>query len=310
MYQFVSYNVLAKELESQLTPSPHTSFEVRLPKILNRVESFLRQQAILALQEVDETLYKFLQEIFILNNYGVYYVSYGKHGALLAYPSQMRMEGRGNENIGEAIGQKTQHLNKSLSYTMWNSTSKRTALDMAINQKKKLLWIQLRDGDNTFFVFTYHFPVSFFWIPVSGAHLSMVLERIHTLSDDNPFVLLTDFNSTENSALYKYICGKKIKRGLSPHPHWEFYRHHGLVDARCLLDHKGPTVKSKQKGAKVFEGCLDYIFLSKQWKPISFEQKGMLPRKAVKGTTSSLEILPSEEEGSDHIPISCVVLLE
>lgn len=297
MYRFVSYNVLARDLEEQLESSPHTPFEERLPKLIKRITSFLAEGVVLALQEVSEETYTALEPLFVAYHYEEYYYPYKNHGLLLAAPSSLEIKSYGRKTLGEMVREKSAKLDPKLGYKLRGRNSKQTAVQLAAKQEKPLLWLELEGGGERFFVFNAHFPVSFYWLAKAGAYISVAVEAMYLIAAGNPFVLLTDFNFSEESAPYKYITGRQIKKGLYPHPHWTFLRHPGLMDARRTLGQKGITTRCKQKGAPVFEGCLDYVFLSPQWLPVSFEQ----------GKVYGL--LPSAEEGSDHIPVCCTAQL-
>lgn len=67
------------------------------------------------------------------------------------------------------------------------------------------------------------------------------------------------------------------------------------------------TTRCKDRKGKEFQGCLDYVFVSEGWKLEKFIN--LSPTRVDRCEQKmNLEVLPSEQEGSDHVSIRAILL--
>lgn len=301
LFHFATYNVLASSNEGNLQDSSYLSFEVRYPKLLATIKEMVLFNAIIGLQEVDKTFYERISLYFNSVNYTYIYESYGIHGILTAYPKDLYTEvSRKSLKVGEKITELCKDLDKSLCVKHQRCKKSSNAVKEASKRKNILISVRLRREDKEFMVFNYHSPVVFYWIPIMGAHISVVIGEI---PEDIPCILLTDLNNPPKSSIYNYITKSKVRKALKIHPNFPLTMCKGLVDVRSELGITGYTTRNIDSKGKPFQDTLDYIFTSTHWRSIGFYQR----YSSDIGEMEKFNYIPSLYEGSDHLPIIAVV---
>ena len=130
-------------------------------------------------------------------------------------------------------------------------------------------WVLLfdRETGRQFYVFGYHMPCVFQRPPVMSLQLEAVMRKIAELTRKTPFILAGDFNFQPDSALYEFATTARCPEAIRPYPAfslWSSSCRQGLVDH---LGKKSKLVTNKTPG---FQGRIDYIWTSANWRLVRF----------------------------------------
>ena len=282
-----TYNLLAPcTIGSVLSDDPvHLQFEHRWPLILRDLAHFMELGHILVLQEVDAEierngLYKFLVS-------SDYYCVFGlrveprHHATVIAFPrTRYLVLQTSYERIGHLIAPPPVHGDGF--WRLFDEAQKRNYL---------MPWVLLfdRETGRQFYVFGYHMPCVFQRPPVMSLQLEAVMRKIAELTRKTPFILAGDFNFQPDSALYEFATTARCPEAIRPYPAfslWSSSCRQGLVDH---LGKKSKLVTNKTPG---FQGRIDYIWTSANWRLVEFRCDRLK------------ESIPNRDHGSDHVPLS------
>ncbi len=300
-----TYNVLANSMATpdffQLDNPEHLQLEVRLPKLLSKLECFIKSYDIIALQEVDIALAcGGINTLFLEHHYEVLRAHYSTmperdaFGNFLCIPiKKYKILHYGQERIGSFITM-PQNVGKMV---LPNKKVNNNVYEEAQKRDSTMLYALLQDikTNTIFYVFTYHMPCAFWWIPVMTLHIDALKSRIDVIAKNNRFILLGDFNEVPGTDLFNFLMDtSQFSKSLAPCSLWAPSTNMLLKDAK-LTRNILPTNRARNKNGTLFQGCLDHIFYSQ-----------MIPLEYVVETIQFDEELPNAENPSDHVPVSCV----
>ena len=303
-----TYNVLANSMATkqyfQVDDDSFLTLEIRIQKILREITKLMSKQAIIAIQEVDIKLAGVgLHQLFSEYNYYPLTAHYSTleerdhFGTVIAFPTNIyKLITYGQVKIGNLIQVPENILNcrsplfdRKIDHDVYTEAKKRDIALLYAKLENKITGLQ-------FVVYNYHMPCAFWWPGVMTLHLNSLLQEIHNISQDYPYILLGDFNIKHGSTLYKYITQGVIDdENYIPSLNWTPYSNNPiLLDCRILSNYDViATTKCKNKKGDLFCETIDYIFCSNHFTANNFQQS--VPS----------DIMPNQNDGSDHLPISC-----
>ena len=191
---------------------------------------------------------------------------------------------------------------------------------MSENRHNILISVCLRerageDGGNatngegqTFCLSNYHMPCAFYAPMVMNIHADLAAKRCQDFSGRYPHILAGDFNLMPDSPHYQLLTTGELLRTDPTYPTEKY----GMVwnpearpmrSAYALSTFGEPdwTNYAKIRDDDPFIGCLDYIFLSEEWKVGAVRE---IPNR-----DEAPGPLPTEDEPSDHVMISADLFL-
>ncbi len=319
--QIFNYNLLSTDLARPDYHNKCNPFDLDTTNRWKLIQLKLiiqtKRNAIICLQELSSKWIELLLPFFMTKNYYFIYDSQWL-GVGIAFPQQIYgLEDLHFVPIGDKIKQNCQ-LIPQLQPTIWkklssyfyylptlcSSTTKKQTEDiwqMAINRRNRLLGIKLKINNNIFYVFTYHMPCAFKTPDLMNIHCLFLLKAIDDIAiKDQSFILAGDFNSMQQSDVYKLIT-----QGIHPVlPDSSLYTilkdiNTGKLLQSAYVAYNGTnpffTNFSHTKDAtEPFMACIDYIFFSPNLKCINtFDTLHEVP----------MTTFPNQFQPSDHLPI-------
>jgi len=323
-----SYNVLS----SHLSPVDRFSYcvpaacdpELRFPKILDKLQVKVQDQHIICLQEVSMIWCSRLLTYFNQNQYTFIYSLYGKQhngymGVGIAFPdnlyklsdcSIMKVKnGKKWEKLGSSWFSLKRILDWILSklggYKIHEEAEDDYSVAKIRDNDQVALKLTSKTSNEKFVVATYHMPCLFNRPKVMMIHAALSCQLAQNFARDLPLIWCGDMNFTPDSLMYKMITTGHADKDHPDHPEsilpeddvWKPELSYPMTSTYASLGGEPEFTNYAQtcKDEKPFVGVLDYIFLSRHWKPKSVTK---LPNKQ-----SFLTPLPTEEEPSDHVLI-------
>ena len=301
MIRIVQYNILSTELANiHYYVNTNTKFlqpDSRWLLLKEKLLIEIDKSSIFCLQEVSLYWLEKLVPFFTLNGYNCQYNNYGDKGSgymgvFISYPIKYKLEAFKIVNIGDSIKNKLIRLASAPELII-----KEDIWYQATRKRNTLLCLRLNCNNKVFCIDTYHMPCSHRNEPVGILHTITCINAMNKFADNYKYVLAGDFNFQPGSLLYK-IATESGKYDLEKSPNYDTSMvslrvSTPLISAYATFD-KDPafTNFSHVLDSEIFNGCLDYIFLSRGWKVT-----------AVKKLPSSLPLLPypSNSEPSDHL---------
>lgn len=292
----------------------------RYNQLLIILEEQIKQQSIIALQEVENDFRNLLLQLSIKYNYVLKDVQYGNLrnnyiGIALLWPSCYELENFKQIKVADAIKLKYYNeynskkkcynfcgnLYSSLKwiYNCFCGCTKKTINDFsyAISRHNWLLMVKLRDP-KTGEIFTtanYHMPYTPWSFKVTKMHGETALELVQAFSGtkqidngeyietrQNPMFFMGDFNSKKTDDLYNHYS-QTCESSFKRANKEE-------IDWTCW------TVREKNEIAEELKNTIDYIWLDKDNKYTVIVEAAKLNEK-----------LPTKDYPSDHKWIGAIV---
>jgi len=325
MVRVVQYNILSTELASPFfyvhTETKFLKPDSRWTLLKQKLVPEIDQESIFCLQEVSldwlEKLVPFFRQYGYqceYNNYG--WTVNGYMGICIAYPNKYRLEAMKMFKVGEVIQEKTlplkltkyQRLQKKFFiWVFWllsifglsNPKSNEDSWLKAIKKQNTLLCLRLSENEKAFCIGTYHMPCSYKDQSIMLLHTVTCIQLMNKFAGNYRYILAGDFNFKPDSLMYKVVTTGG--------------NYNSYVDVSLNLDTSMCSVKlatpmksvysyigqeplytnfSHVKDHEPFNGCLDYIFISRGWKVLSVKElPSQLPQTSY----------PSGDEPSDHL---------
>jgi len=308
MIRIVQYNILSTDLATKFyfvnTDTKFLKPEFRWILLKEKLQEEIQNLSIFCLQEVCfywmEKLIPFFQEVGYYchyNNYG--WKDTGHMGVFIAYPNKYKLEAIKIINIGDSIEDRTTIIDSPIIKDD-SLTIKEDVWTQAIRKKNTMLCLKLNYNNDIFCIGTYHMPC--FGDSVKLLHIISCIQLLNKFSGNYKHILAGDFNIMPNSSLYKVITESgKYNNIIEKSIYYDtkmfnlkvstpLKSAYALFDTDPLFTNYAHTVNSD-----VFNGCLDYIFVSRGWKVNSIKKlPDMLPNLTY----------PSNEEPSDHLMLA------
>ena len=283
----------------------------RKNKILSLFTSWLRTSPIIVLQEVPYNWKQDFERYFMKRGYTFHCMNYGQKtngilGVGIAVPSTLYevdesvdfirvadyIEVDTPDNIFEKLEKQSVDISLNEIESYIQNAKKRA--NLLVRMK-----IRLNNGKE-FYLYNYHMPCAFKTPIVQIIHID-ALKRILSLSSDIPYVLAGDMNILPTSKGYHFLMNQE----LSPEDS-AYFENPSLipkitpVSSYYMANGSEPemTCFNYTTFAGEFRGCLDYIFMSNEFKVL----------KSHLLLTTETE-LPNKDCPSDHLPLRSVLSL-
>ena len=319
----ISYNVLSTSLDmpSYFSRCKDMSLLGRMERIVNKIDPFVRNGAIICLQEVSLLFESKLITYFEEKGYHVVSRGYssaktGFMGVLIAYPRKFftlletsivnvfencyYLKSRPRDNLLKNFSFK--RFFESFFESFLNLFRKKEDVWKLANRANMMIMLRLRNNlGNRFVIGNYHMPCFFYEPQVMSIHTDYCMKSIKNFAEDDSYILCGDFNILPGSNQYNLLTSG-VLNGDFP-PNYEKETRDSLTSCYYQIDHHEPeftnyafTVNMKNK----FKGCLDYIF---------YHNQGNLKCTKVLDISKNIEkakeeeSLPSHYEPSDHLLI-------
>lgn len=247
----VSYNVLspplAKASHFQHCDPAHLNADVRLSRVLAKLEEAVATRAVICLQEVALTWSGPLHEFFasrgfhlVLGTYGSYFNGY--FGVALAFPTDtydatdVRVQTLSEtanwprcpspsvpeSALALAHGALVRAVNFFVNGGVSPRTSRRSRSPWVQSQERRniLIFARLRSRTNgaTLCVGTYHMPCAFWSPPIMLIHSALVVQTFQRLCKGDRAVLAGDFNIKPGDSAYRMITTGSISPSNEDYP--------------------------------------------------------------------------------------------
>ncbi len=176
---------------------------------------------------------------------------------------------------------------------------------LAGKRSNRMIGIQLMTlNGHLLNVYTYHMPCAFQNPSLMNIHAAQVVKTVQETAGIFPYILAGDFNSVQNTDVYKMITQGIMPKFASSTIFSKVPTYYGFASMQSAY-------VSKQKKEPFFTcyshvhdlpfmDCIDYIFHSSSLNCID-----VLPTRSERPTST----FPNEEEGSDHLAIGALFLL-
>eukprot|EP00041_Stephanoeca_diplocostata_P011565 m.191378 g.191378 ORF g.191378 m.191378 type:complete len:356 (+) comp18590_c0_seq1:182-1249(+) len=341
-----TYNVLSSHLASpsyfaHCTES-NLSAKKRLPRVLEKLESLVEQEAVICLQEVSMAWAGTFHTWF--QNRGYHFTSslYGKPfngymGIGIAFPNK-RFEAVDIDlkrisdvkwwprqpkpttipvvefvvrPILDSIGWMLEKLASAKNY-VFGETIEHDYWDISKSRQNTMVSVKLQPvgGGAAVAVSTYHMPCAYYAPNVMLIHTALAAQHALKFAGVTPMILAGDWNTKPNDPAYTLLTTAALPRpDMAPtyldNDKWRL--EDGLtplVSAYAAVQGKEPdfTNYAQIREDPCFIECLDYIFSTPNITPVAVQS---LPHR-----DSIVGPLPTRDEPSDHILISATYDLD
>jgi endonuclease/exonuclease/phosphatase family metal-dependent hydrolase len=300
-----TYNLLSGTMSTpKFFATGNLDKHTRIDLLINRLVKMMDMMSIITLQEVDVWLASKLHKLFIENGYYCLTSHYSTmdgrdyYGVVIAFPIG-KYSFIESGQVAPAKHITAPPTDVVLSEPLPPKKVTNTVYDEALCRDSRVLYVKLSDHNgNEFYVFTYHMPCAFWWPAVMTLHADALMIVIDNITNGGsiPYVLAGDFNTMPNTPIHRFICENKIDdKEFLPYATWTPSNHTtSPIDVNAGDLERASTQCINAKG-DLFRGNIDYIFVSKQFKV----------NKVIQDTPT--ENMPNETEGSDHLPVTCVL---
>jgi len=294
----VNFNIITFNVGTpfSLVPSEYPDCD---PTILDRIRrknailslftNWIRTSPIIVLQEVPYNWKQDFDRYFTKRDYTFYCMNYGQKtngilGVGIAVPSSYGINPEEVEFI--RVADYINDIDSSDDYSSDNE------VDTNIENAKKRanlvvrMKIHLNNG-KSFYLYNYHMPCAFKTPLVQILHIH-ALKRILALFPNIPYILAGDMNILPMSKEYKFLTDTESPSSIT------------LKSSYFIANKEEPemTCFNYTKFGGEFCGCLDYIFVSEEFKVL----------KSHLLLTTETE-LPNADCPSDHLPLRSVLSL-
>ncbi len=305
MIQIFNYNILSTKLASpqyhkNCNPK-HLETSTRLLKIKEILKEQIDQNSIICLQELSEESISNLLPFFVNHKYTFVYDSQFL-GVGIAFPNKFILYDVHIISIGETLNQQCKWRKVGRFESIFNFFKKLLITPIqdvwvtAIKKTNRVIGIKLSDTNRTkFAIWTYHMPCAFTNIPLMNIHASALLSIIEKHSIGLSYILAGDFNSKPDSDVYKFITTNSMPLIPTSNVYYKVPMFTHITPLYSAYGHNEP-IYTNRSGASDFNGCIDYIFATKNFK---LQQK-------LKLNQNHNNPLPDEKEPSDHLPIGAI----
>ena len=336
MIRCSTYNVLANSMASpeffDVPDANVLKLESRMPLLLRSLEKLTDRREIILLQEVDIKLAgNGLHQFFSQNNYYPLTAHYStkpnsdSFGNWIVFPRDLYdLVSYGQERIGLSIptptdehcliesAQPVYKCRPVMETGAYKSQSPKSNNNVYVESQRRdstLLYCVLRTkSQHEFCVFNYHMPCAYWWPAVMTLHADTLLTRVRKLSHGLPFILAGDFNTIPNTPIYNYLTrlqlvghDGQLDPSYYPSHHWKPNPDNmAVLDTRVQCGHFFiPTTQCRNRNGIWFRETIDYIFCGNgehnTWTVKEFDQD------------QPNDDMPNTNQGSDHLPISCLL---
>jgi 2',5'-phosphodiesterase len=315
--------------------------EYRYEKLLDVLTKELKKGSVICLQEVSQKWYGRLHVFFNRNGYYFICRLYGSFwndymGVGIAVPNdKYNIEEVYAQRVADVLKMPRQPRPTSLK--KWLDFLYKWTIGLIVSfflsimiffkftKKEKYPWWEIRRRNNvavaaklyskqskkSFIIGTYHMPCAFRDPDVMLTHSALVLEHIQTIGrqEEVPYILAGDFNiKPQDTAYQMYIDGGVDNNHPDLPPkkfNWKWIPNIYPVRS-AYKDYLGTepeyTNNAWVKGMSHFVECLDYIWISPEWKVIGADDiAGPGSKNAV---LSSGQPFPNKYEPSDHVMLA------
>ena len=307
MIPIISYNILSPELcqpnEFNNYDPEYLSNTNRKNKLVVLIDSWLNQEnkPIICLQEVSFSWKGILEKIFINNNYLFFTINYGYRkngymGVAIAVPSSYQIDRVEYIHISDYITTQPQSPPNFITSFLQKIPFLCDETPDPIIDAKKRSNIAIRltlTGTSKFILYNYHMPCAFKTPIVQTLHLD-ALKKLMFSHQYLPTILATDFNIQPNSDNYNYLISASLPSQYNKYLLDSSHYFYTLLSSYKEANQTEPeyTCYSDTKWGGLFQGTLDYIFVSEHFTIISS-----------KLLIKSDEKMPNNLNPSDHFPI-------
>lgn len=315
-----NYNILSTKL---VDPTWHNKCDPLYLKtqhrwglIRNRLESQIRKNSIICLQELSEDWISLLLPFFHQQGYTFIYDSVYL-GVAIAFPNnEYELNTCSIVHVGEMLKKECRTIKKAkcnllvsffkniINFVNNLLFKPKTDVDpwlLAVEKRNRYIRINLsKHEDNTpFNIFNYHMPCAFTNPDLMIIQAAALMRCVEEDSKGVPYILAGDFNSIPNSPVYNLITGTRLpffplsttydKVPTFELPMCVFSAYPAVIGREPDYTNYSHTKISPTP----FQNTIDYIF-SKGFNIVS-----VLPVRQDMPTST----FPNEKEPSDHLPI-------
>ena len=258
--------------------------------ILSLMTSWLRTSPIIVLQEVPYNWKQDFDRYFTKRNYTFHCMNYGQKtngilGVGIAVPNSYAINPEEVEFIRVA-----DYIECDYDSSDYSSSDNEVHTNIENAKKRANLVIRMKihlNNGKAFYLYNYHMPCAFKTPLVQILHID-ALKRIIAPFPDIPYILAGDMNILPTSKEYEFLTNTESPSYIT------------LKSSYLIANKKEPefTCFNYTKFAGEFCGCLDYIFVSDEFKVL----------KSHLLLTTNTE-LPNADCPSDHLPLRSVLSL-
>ena len=300
----ITYNLLSEAYATQkqfpLSKSYYLEFDIRIFKTIKLIESWIKVNFLICLQELSRTWLEILEPFFKKNGYILFYDCYSLNtlGVGIAYPANHY------SIIKSDVYKCGKYIEKLISTEEYISKQ----LSDATKKENTMLSLYLcpkyygKDIGKRIMISNYHMPCKFMYEYFMVSHILAVKDRISYLQDlwkVEKVILVGDFNTTPDKRTYNLIKGNLYddtflqNNNIKELPKLEsaFFKCHNKEPAYT-------NVSLKDK----FINCIDYIFIN----------EGIQVMSCITGLTVDNPQNVSYPNGlcpSDHVPLSASLFI-
>ena len=259
----------------------------RKNEILSLFTNWLRTSPIIVLQEVPYNWKQDFDRYFTKRNYTFHCMNYGQKtngilGVGIAVPNFYAIDPTEVEFI--RVADYINDIDSSEDYSSDNEYD--TNLENAKKRANLVVRMKIRlNNGKAFYLYNYHMPCAFKTPLVQILHID-ALKRIITSFPDIPYILAGDMNILPTSKGYEFLTDTTSQITLK--------------SSYLIANKEEPefTCFNYTTFGGEFRGCLDYIFVSDEFK--------VLKSHLLLNTTTEL---PNADCPSDHLPLRSVLSL-
>ena len=322
-----SYNLLSSHLSEAdyfLHCQPKNCLpEIRFPRILEILQNSIKQNAILALQEVSRDWAGDLHVFFAEHDYTMIDSLYGGRkngymGVAIAYPRQhYTLNGCEISRIADRLsrprleagalqpaGPLTGWFGWMKSFFVSEPTAKWEApndpWEISCGRYNTAIWtlFQAKETQEEFAVATYHMPCAFWCPPVMTIHMLEVIRHCQALSAGKRLVVAGDFNVMPSSSQYRMvttgIANPEDKADVPPpNGQWSAVLAQPMNSAYAAVHGEEPSFTNRAGVESQFTETLDYLFYSHE----SLRALSTVDLPTVEETP----FMPNDTQPSDHL---------
>lgn len=331
-FRIASYNVLSSSLCAPpdfpaCTPENlHPSN--RLPRVQAKLETEIRQSAIICLQEVSRTWCGPLQIFFLSHDYEFAHSLYGSAfndymGVAVAWPRRMQLQQLEAVRVADVKLKPPRAPPPPPPPSLWRRAMDYVwalvfpgsqvgkidnVWDLALNRFNTMVAARLRCPDTKaeVVVGTYHMPCMFDKPQVMTIHAALCAQTLQRISGTTPHILAGDFNFKPGDPQYRLITTGTLadphRPPAMPGDSWSVDLEHAMHSAYKERLGAEPrfTNYNKFRGGAPFIDTLDYIFCAP-----GVVVEDVLPLPADPEQVAGP--FPTETEPSDHLMVAATV---
>jgi len=302
----VTYNILSSFLADKMvmTNPNYEKNDERFKGVTDKLKIEIDKKSIICLQEVSSAWKLLIEKFFTDNKYTINNIeNYSPNkgypgfqmGVAIAYPTDVYtvVENYKSEVVGMSLELPSRPIVPQPD--VWG---------LARAKQNKILHIMLKhNSSNTeFAVSTYHMPSKAKNQPLMVIHAALAANAAKKYANGKPYILCGDFNTLPINEGYTLFRTGNTSLTIPDEgdPKWEAT----IEKLRSAYAENGGepayTCSSLMNSKPLFQGTIDYIFLSDKWKVTD-----VLPVP----TLGDTESIPNATEPSDHVMIGATLSL-